>query len=513
VETRRATEPWDFVEERLRFLAEILRHISEAVIVSDEHDRIVYWNDAAERIYGWSAEEAAGRQARALIHPDLTDAHTDAMVHALDETGHWRGTVRHRRKDGGALDVAADATSFPGPDGARLLVTVSRDVTSRVQAERALRLSERRFRALFENMLEGYAYCRMIFEDGRPEDFVYLEVNRAFGELTGLHDVVGKRVTEVIPGIKESSPLIFEIYGRVARTGNPERFEVSLEALGGMWLSVSVYASTPDCFIAVFTNITEVRRLTAELEERVRRRTAELEAANRELEGFSYSVSHDLRAPLRSIQGFSNILMTEHEGGLDDEGRRLLGIVKAAAERMGELIDDLLALSRVTRRELETAPIDMTSLARAVVDEVAQGEPDRRVAVQVDELLSARGEESLVRQILWNLVANAFKFTRSVERPRVRVTSRGEGDEAVFEVEDNGVGFDPRYQDKLFQVFQRLHTQEEFTGTGIGLALVRRIVDRHGGRVGARGAVGEGAAFWFSLPADGAPAATSRPGP
>jgi PAS domain S-box-containing protein len=493
--------------ERTRLQGEILRHMAEAVVVSGPETQILFWNEAAERIYGWSAAEAVGASARDLLHPELTDERLEEIGRQLRDTGHWHGDVRHHRRDGSIVDIEADATGYVAPSGERLLVTVNHDVTARKRAEEALREGEQRLRVLFESMLEGYAYCRMVFEGDRPVDFVYLNVNRAFGELTGLEDVVGRRVTDVIPGIRGSNPEIFEIYGRVVRTGQPERFEVRLPGLGGLWLWVSAYRPEPGCFVATFTDITErkraeeaVRRINEQLEDLVRERTAELEAANRELESFSYSVSHDLRAPLRAIQGFSSILMAEHAQQLDGEARRVLGVVSASAQRMSQLIDDLLAFSRVTRRGLDTTEIDMSSLSRSVVDEIEALEPGRTVDVHIGPLEPVRGDEPLIRQALLNLVANAYKFTRPVGLPEIRITCRPEAEELVFEVQDNGVGYDARFQDKLFQVFQRLHAEAEFEGTGIGLALVQRIVDRHGGRVGANGDEGRGATFWFSLP-------------
>lgn len=241
------------------------------------------------------------------------------------------------------------------------------------------------------------------------------------------------------------------------------------------------------------------RNLNVELE----RRAAELAAANRELEAFSYSVSHDLRAPLRAIQGFSRVLVEDHAARLDAEGHRVLGIVTENTRQMGELIDDLLRFARISRQEIEPTVIDMTRLARLVVAECRQLEPDRDVTVTIDPLPVARGDQPMVRQALVNLISNAFKFTRP--RPDARIEIGGEEGpaEATYFVRDNGVGFDPRYADQLFKVFQRLHASTEFEGTGIGLAIVARVVHRHGGRVWADGIEGEGATFAFALPRKG----------
>lgn len=233
------------------------------------------------------------------------------------------------------------------------------------------------------------------------------------------------------------------------------------------------------------------------------RRAAELEAANRELEAFSYSVSHDLRAPLRAIEGFSRVLVEDHAARLDAEGHRVLGVVTENTRRMGELIDDLLGFSRISRKEIEPTVIDMTRLAQAVVAECRQLEPDRDVTVTIDPLPVARGDLPMIRQALANLVSNAFKFTRP--RPDARIEIGGEEGptETTYLVRDNGVGFDPRYSDQLFKVFQRLHGSTEFEGTGIGLAIVARVAHRHGGRVWADGTEGGGATFAFALPRNG----------
>ncbi len=247
----------------------------------------------------------------------------------------------------------------------------------------------------------------------------------------------------------------------------------------------------------------ELRSLASALEERVRERTAELEAANRELESFSHSVSHDLRAPLRAIDGFSRLLEEEHARGIDEEGLRLLGVVRANTRRMGQLIDDLLAFSRAGRQELRRARVESGALVESVLAELLPAQRRASLELDVGPLPAVEGDPGLLRQVWQNLLDNAIKFTSN--RPRARIAVRGERRDQFVElaVSDDGVGFDPRYVDKLFGVFQRLHAATEFPGTGVGLALVRRIVERHGGTVGASGAPGKGATFTFTLPAAG----------
>jgi len=244
-----------------------------------------------------------------------------------------------------------------------------------------------------------------------------------------------------------------------------------------------------------------LRDFNAELEKRVAERTAELASTNRELEAFSYSVSHDLRAPLRAINGFSRMLAEDHADDLSVEAQAMLDVISASATKMGHLIDDLLGFSRLARQPLSQVRIDMTALARSIAAEVRAALPDRSIELIVDELPPAHGEPGLIRQALTNLIQNAVKFSEERSPARIVVSQREEaGGQTEYFVRDNGVGFDMRYADKLFGVFQRLHRDDEFEGTGVGLAIVQRIVHRHGGRIRAESEVGKGATFYFTIP-------------
>jgi signal transduction histidine kinase len=244
----------------------------------------------------------------------------------------------------------------------------------------------------------------------------------------------------------------------------------------------------------------ERARLNAELEQRVTDRTAQLEAANRELEGFSYSVSHDLRAPLRAVVGFSKLLLEDHAEQLDDEARRKLAVIQSEAGRMGQLIDELLAFSRLGRKAMQMTDLDMSELARTTFAGLNGQHEGACPDLHLGDLPRAKGDRVLVGQVWANLLSNAMKFSSKKERPRIEVSAISDELEHVYFVRDNGAGFDPRYRAKLFGVFQRLHSSSEFPGTGVGLALVERIVVRHGGRVWADGKPDEGATFYFTLP-------------
>ena len=246
----------------------------------------------------------------------------------------------------------------------------------------------------------------------------------------------------------------------------------------------------------------ENARLYGELEHRVRERTAELEAANRELEAFAYSVAHDLRAPLRSIDGFTEALAESHADRLDPEGLHCLTRVRGAAERMNRLIDDLLRLSQVTRGVFRRERVDVTQLARLVLARLAEAQPGRAVETVVEEGLVAQADPHLLEVALTNLLGNAWKFTRRSNTPRIEFAASPSKSPAIYLVRDNGAGFDPAYASKLFNAFQRLHSAQEFEGSGIGLATVERIVSRHGGRLWAEGQIDRGATFYFTLEAE-----------
>lgn len=244
----------------------------------------------------------------------------------------------------------------------------------------------------------------------------------------------------------------------------------------------------------------EVAQLNADLEKRVAARTLELQIANRELDAFCLSVSHDLRAPLRAIDGFSDMLLRDYHQKLDEQGQRFLQRVRSATQRMAQLIDDLLALSRVTRADMRRQDVNLTALGWEVVAGLRQLEPERKVDVNIADGLAAQGDVRLLRQVLENLLGNAWKYTSKTPVAWIEMgTCEGSKGERVHFVRDNGAGFDMRYADKLFRVFQRLHNAADFPGTGVGLATVQRIIHRHGGEVWAEGAIGQGATFYFTL--------------
>lgn len=375
----------------------------------------------------------------------------------------------------------------------------------RKRAEEALLMSEERYRSLVE--LSPDALFVQI-----NDKIVF--INSAGVKVLGAHrarDIIGRPASGFIH--PEDRKRIQVRLRKLHDEHKPLRFvEHRIVRLDGVAIDVEM-AATPLTFEGkqaaqvILHDITErkrageeIRRLNLELEQRVVERTAELEAANKELEAFSYSVSHDLRAPLRHIEGFVEILRASKAGTLDNEGRHHLQTIADSSRQMGKLIDDLLGFSRTARVELRKVNVNLNDIVRSVVHEMEPDTANRDVQWNIGELPQVEGDPALLRQVFFNLLANALKYTRTRRQALIEIGSTRTENETIIFVRDNGVGFDPRYAQKLFGVFQRLHPAVEFEGTGVGLANVRRIITRHGGRTWAESDLDEGATFFFSLP-------------
>ena len=658
----------------------------------DEHSRIIEANLTGCHMLQTDKRNIKNKYFARFISEDETDSFYLYRKKVMEKGGKQNFILKMKKADGTVFYAQLDSTKT---SEARLRLAIS-DVSIRKKTEEALERSENHYRSLFENMIDGYALCHMIFENGRPLDFVYVAVNESFEKLTGLTDVAGKRVTEVIPDVRETNPELLEIYGRVALSGKPEKFEVYLDQLA-KWFSISVYSPQTDYFVTVFENITARKNLenyqllTSEVlgilndsakighsinsilsliqrktgieaagirllsgdnypyfiqngftkdflitentlsvrdangdvcrdkdgnislectcglvlsgktdpsnalftpggsawtndslpildlpldqDQRLHPRnrcihegfqsialipirannmivgllqlndrrkncftietinfleglsssigvalirkqaedkinelnaslvhhSAQLEDVNKDLEAFSYSVSHDLRAPLRSINGFSKILLEDYSAKLDDKGREYFQRIMTSSQLMAQLIEDILNLSRLSRAEIHKDKVNLSELANEVVMELKRQQPDRHVEFDIEPGLEAYGDRHLLKLVFDNLLGNAFKFTGKVDLGKIKFGATTYNGELVYYIKDNGAGFDMAYADKLFKPFQRLHSQSEFPGTGIGLASVQNIIRRHGGKVWVEGQKNNGATFYFTL--------------
>lgn len=470
--------------------------------------RLVFLNRAGARLLGAARPvELIGQSIFDFAHPDDRAALVTRALNALEHNARV-DTAEHRfvRVDGSVVDVAVTLLPF-GATADGSLQVVLRDVTAQRQARTALCASEERYRVLFEHArdviflldLNGY----------------FVDVNPAGLRVTDYDEVEARRLHLAEVVVPEDVSRLQELMTRsIAGLPAPPTFEAEIRTKAGRRVPVEVNTRVlhrdgkPFGFLGVARDISERRRVEQEmralnetLERRVRERTAQLEAANADLEAFSASVSHDLRAPLRAIDGFSRILLEDYADRLDTQGVTSLQRVRAASTQMAERIGALLELAHTVRGQLSRAPVDLSALARSVVADLRERAPDRSVAVTVQEGLRANGDPRLLRVIVENLLANAWKYTAPRANAEIRVGATCTGDAEAFFVRDNGVGFDPADADRLFRPFARLHTAQEFEGIGIGLATAQRIVHRHGGRIWAEGTAGAGATFSFTLPA------------
>ena len=490
--------------------ANIVNLAADAIISVDEDQRILIFNYGAELIFGYTVAEMLGQPLDRLLPERYAGAHRGH----IRQFGTEPQTARHvsnrsdifgLRRDGSEFSAEANI-SWAMENEKQIFTVFLRDISERKQAEEALRESEQRLRIIIEtepecvkvvspqgNLLAmNAAGLAMLEAESLDEaqhsslmDFILPEYQDAF---RALH-------SSVMQG--ESGTLEFEVLGL---KGTRRRLETHAAPMRDAANKiVSLLGITRDITERIRIE-EEIRQLNINLERRVLERTTELAAANQELEAFSYSVSHDLRAPLRAIDGFSQAVLEDYADKLDDQGKDYLNRVRTATQRMGHLIDDMLTLSRVTRAEMRRETVDLSALAADVFAELQKSEPLRPVDWHIESGLVAEGDAQLLRVVLVNLLGNAWKFTGKTANAKIELGVQNNAESAPgFFVRDNGAGYDMAYADKLFGAFQRLHLASDFTGTGIGLATVQRIVHRHGGRLWAEGFVGKGATFYFTL--------------
>jgi len=483
-------------EAKFRELAELLDLTHDAIFVRNVAGKIVYWNHAAEQLYGWRRDEAEGKLPHELLHTEfpkpLSEIETDVY-----QTGAWEGELVHRRRDGRRANILSRWALRRDLDGKpEAILESNRDITQRKQEE-----------SKFRNLLESAPDAIVIVNGAGRIEIVNAQTENLFGY--SRKEILGQPVETLIPSrfrdqhagnrrAYTQSPRAramgagLELYG-VRKDGVEFPVEISLSPLdteeGTLILSAIRDVSEQR------RNAEEIRKLNSELQHRL----AQLSTANEELESFSYSVSHDLRAPLRHIDGFARILRDEYSANLSADGKHYLERVLKAANNMGRLVDDLLNLARIGRKAMARQKVNLGDLVRQVIADLPPEPGEREIEWRIERLPEIECDPGLAKLALSNLLANAAKFTRTRKPAVIEVGTRVvNGRDAIF-VRDNGVGFDPKYSDKLFGVFQRLHRQDEFEGTGVGLATVRRIIRRHGGEVWAESEPGRGATFTFTL--------------
>jgi len=484
---------------------QILQASLDGIFAVDEDTRITVWNRGMEQLYDVAACELLGKRLFTAL-PFLEATEGDVLRRASRGEPIPSGIRDFPPPQGRAGFLQVIYQGLRRDDGSAAgAFAIVRNVTEQRRTEEMLEESEARFRTMADGapvllwMAGQDSNCTFFNQGWLTFTGRTLEMECGAGWAAGVHPEDFQHSMHLyLNAFVERRDFRMEYrlrradgqYRWILDTGRP-RFasDGSFEGYIGSCIDITDLRESA----------AGLRRLNDELEDRVELRTAEMKRANQELEAFSYSISHDLRAPLRAIDGFSNILMELHAKSLDENGLHYLKRICNGAERMGDLIDDLLNLSRLTRLEMKPVWVDLGQIARIVVDDLRKSEPDRGVEVVISDGLAATGDARLIRVLLDNLIGNAWKFTRKRAHARIELGLGLSDGRPFYFVRDNGAGFDMAYAHKLFGAFQRLHQESEFEGTGIGLATVARIVQRHGGRIWAEGVPDVGATFFFTL--------------
>jgi PAS domain S-box-containing protein len=489
--------------EEVQKHAQLLDLANDTIMVCELDGKITYWNKGAEHLYGWSRNEAIGKNIQNLLHPEFTK-HLEDAKGIFFRNGYWEGEIVHTKKDGAKVIVLSRWTLQRNDRNLPVAFSeINRDITELKRKEKELHDSSLYSRSLIEASLDPLV---TINAEGK-----IMDVSHATEIVTGVsrEQLVGSDFSDYFTDPQKAK----EGYQKAFSQGFVRDYPLEIRHASGRTTEVLYNATdyrdeagSVQGVFAAARDITELRTVQralqkshAELECRVEERTAELEAANEELESFSYSVSHDLQAPLRAIDGYARMILRNHTDQFDEDTKQKFSTIRSNAQMMGQLINDLLAFSRLGRKEIISSTLDMGGLLNDAWKELQMIHPDRKMILDVQELPSAFGDRMLIKQVLLNLLSNAIKFTKYCQFAKIEAGGYADGEQLVYYLIDNGIGFDMKYHDKMFGVFQRLHSSEEFEGTGVGLAIVQRIIHRHGGRVWAEGKPDQGASFYFSL--------------
>lgn len=492
------------IKERTQEIFETNRRFQSLVendytitLMVDPNYNTIYRSPSAETILGWTEEERSSLPPEELIHPDEMELQKNMMKQILANPNkplHFIFRTRHKK--GHFVWVESVAVNRLSDPGIGAIVVNMHDITERKKSEENIRANEEKYRLLIERISDGFIAL--------DKDFRYTYANKKIGEMTGIapESLIGRVVWEVFPEAVGS-----ETYNAFHLALREQKYIYNVDYYEGLdlWQENHIYPSVDGLSIFI-RDISErkraelvIKQLNESLEERVKLRTAELTTANKALESFSYMVSHDLQSPLRTLSGFTTIILERYSSSFNEELKNLFGFILNSGKRMNSIIDDLLKLAKFGNERLSIRTIHMTALFQKVWDNLTQNSGNK-ASLELDHLPDIHGDESMMEQVIINLLSNAIKYSSKTEHPKIKVGFTKSNGTPTFFVKDNGIGFSMEHYNKLFGAFQRLHSKDEFEGTGIGLLLVKRIVENHGGTVWAESKVNEGATFYFTIP-------------
>ena len=511
-------------EERLRFVASIADNIQDPIIVYDSEFRVTSWNDAAEKMFEWKENEVIGRRTNDFLRVDYISESREEILIALAQKAFWHGELVYHTKSGRPVNALATASNLMDATGeVNGHLVLVRDISQRKQAENRLSQMnaelEERVLERTEQIGKSEKKYRYLFENNPMPLFIvdrytfrYLAVNEAalrqygYGRDEFLSMVSLDALPDAAEVLHKARSNAYPPFGETHDNGIWRHLKKDGSVILVEMIAHEMMFEGIEANLVLASDVTEaqkarhiIQNMNLELEGRVARRTEELEVSRREMEAFTYSVSHDLRAPLRGVIGFTTILEEDYASQLDDEAKRIARIIKGNAIKMGQLIDDLLAFSHAGKRDIVKGTVDTAAMVKEIVCELDSNDA-AKLLFNLTCLPQMNADSKMIRQVWVNLIANAIKYSAKEKVSKIEIGSHLKDGSNVYYVRDNGVGFDEQYKDKLFKVFQRLHGADDFEGTGVGLALVHTIISKHGGRVWAEGKEGEGACFSFTVP-------------
>lgn len=511
-------------EEKINYLANIVEQTSDAIYSYDAGLKIVSWNKAAEHIYGYTATEALNADVALLLKPQIEKIKRVQIRQQIKENGYWDGELVQTRKNGTPVHLYFSVTALRDDDGAIVeQICICRDITLKKKAEETESRLKKQLDDLLQNKLDStlkalsdykYALDKSSIIAITNQKGIIEHVNENFCTISGYskEELLGNDHRIINSGYHDKA-FIKNLWTTIAQ-GRIWKGEIRNRAKGGTfyWVDTTIIPflndeGKPYQYVAIRADITNRKKaeealhtLNEQLEERIKARTIQLETANKEMEAFSYSISHDLRAPLRGINGFARILTEEFGALLGKEGNRLLSKVTGNALTMSRLIDDLLDFTRLGKTGMVCTNVNMDDLVKSCLEDMVQNAALASVQLNIGHLPPCRGDTNMLKQVWFNLLSNAVKYSSKKTRPCITINAKEDNGNLVYLVQDNGDGFDMQYYNQLFGVFQRLHSNDQFEGTGVGLAIVKLIITKHGGEVWAESVTGEGATFYFSLP-------------
>ena len=526
--TKRRKAQKEFKERTDKFRA-IFQNSMDAILFTIADGTILDANIAAEKMFGYKKEEMIKLGRNGIV--DINDPNLTVLLAERNRTGYAKGELRLIRKNGTVFPAEVSNNVFVDINGNNRTSMIIRDITRRKQAEEdlnryrseleslvkertyelenayeSLKISQEHYMALFDSIDEGFCTIEVIFDENKkPVDYRYLEMNPAFEKQTGYSDAKGKLMRDITSDFEESW---FEIYGKVALTSKPVRFVNEAKVLN-KWFDVYAFkvgGSNNHEIAVLFSDITEfkdteqkLKEYQHTLEEKVEKRTLELTRSNSELEHFAYVASHDLREPLRMITSFLQLLERQYTNKLDKNAHEYIDFAVDGAKRLDNMINDLLEYSQVKSMERKLVPVDTEEVLKETLINLKIPIEENHAIITHDPLPTIIGDKEILIQLFQNLISNSIKY-RSNETPKIHISNKDEQNKHLFSILDNGIGMSVDHLERIFTIFQRLHSKEEYEGTGIGLAIAQKIVHQLGGQIWVESELGKGSTFYFTIP-------------